>query len=100
MNIFDFLKSNGMSVKDILVKVKNKQIKLNDKTLFKHDLKSISFEKAFDAGEFVFNNIKSFENFRFLSLDEMFSCDIPCVRKTLKGKSFLRVSKKQMFILT
>jgi hypothetical protein len=98
MILRDILKKEGLFGNDIRERVSNGQLTINNKKISNVDLDREIFN--YDTmGDFLFKNIKLFNTLKFLSVDEIFECDIPFIRKELENKELLKISKKQLFVL-
>ena len=99
MNLVEILHSRGFFSSDIKQFISNKQLQLNGEILDFNKLKEIEFKDVFDTGIFIYENIELFRDFSFLSIDEIFSANIPVIRNKLKDISFLRINKQTTLIL-
>ena len=98
LTINDVLRENGMFSKDIKIAFQNKQLKINGEDLTIADFnKEVTFVQ--DLGDFVFYNIEKMRILSFLTIEEMFSCDIPFVQNVIKGFSLLRLSKRVSIVI-
>lgn len=98
-DIYTFLKVIGIPASDCKTRLKNNQIKLNTESVDFNTSKNLKFIAIFDAGDFIFHNMDLFKDIGFLTIDEIFICDIPVIRKRFNGYSLLKISKKQYYIL-
>jgi hypothetical protein len=98
LTIDKLLRLNGLYSSDIKIAMNNKQLKLNGYNLTVDDLNLVvtSYD---ETGEFIYNKIELFKKLSFLSIDEIFECNIPYVRRVLEGLSRLKLSKKKSLII-
>ena len=84
--------------KDLMTRINNGTIKLNDEPITKDDL-VIEIKNYTQASEFIFKHIEFFNKVKFLSIDEIFISDIPYTQNYLKNYQLFRVSKKDIFVV-
>lgn len=97
--IREILKLEGLKGEDIRIKLNNKELKLNEEILLKDELDSLQISEYFEVGLFVFKNIEFFNKIKFLSVVEMFTCDIPFVNNYLQNYKLLKISKKLSVVI-
>ena len=108
MKLFDILKQRGLFSSDIKVRIKNKQITLNGEVIiFDLDM-NIELEndkaKVFEVGDFIFNLIKSNNNFSnqlmIFGFEDLFESNIKSeLTNILNQFVIIKTSKKETFLL-
>lgn len=98
LTIDKLLRLNGLFSSDIKIAMNNKQLKLNGYELTVDELQLV-VKSHEEIGDFIYHNIDLFKKLSFLSIDEIFECDIPYIREELKSFSRLKLSKKKSLII-
>lgn len=112
MKISDILKAKGVFSKDIKIRLKNGQIRLNGDVI-KEDIKITHMELSDmvnindiiqDAGEFLAQNVVQnniwIEQCIQFGLEDVFGLDIDNgLTKMLKNYNILKISKKELIVI-
>jgi hypothetical protein len=112
IKLSEILKQQGLFSQDIKVRIKNKQIQINGESISEDneidcviikDKRDNDVIDIVDAGDFLFGYVSN-ENWlakiKIFGFENLFNTNIENeLTLVLKGFMFIKVSKKQMFVL-
>lgn len=92
----------NISSAEIKQRIANRQIKLNDEPITIDIWRTLKLETAEPLGDFIANHPNCGVILRLgkiYDVDCLADCNSPKLQKIFKGKSILRISKKEVFVI-